>query len=140
MKKSVLFIAFSLLIISCPKGPGVYDANIDIYYKTNTGNNLLDDNVQNHYSRGQIRFFNLINGRKYELYRNILINTDSLNNNYISLAIEADTTILQLNESISDTIVCQIDRSNGISIKKVWYNRLLKWESYAVPRVFTILK
>jgi hypothetical protein len=152
--KNTLFIfmaIISLFLNNCKKdskGNSVVEINIDISYKDALGNDLLDVTKQNHFSSDSIMLYSLINGKKIEiLYPNLshpkmfyIYKNDSLNLNLLRVSLEQDSTLIELNKRIIDTITCTIDKSNGNEIlRKVWYNSVLKWEYGVTPQI-TIIK
>lgn len=151
--KTLLISFISLLILflgGCKKDGSVYVAQyVDIAYTDNLNKDLLDPSDSNGFSFSNIRVFSLINNVKAEIYhanltypRDIMLyKNESLNQYFLRVTLEQDTTLLQLNPNITDTITCTIDRSEGNSIiKKVWYNGDLKWEYGKVGAVITIRK
>jgi hypothetical protein len=144
----LLTVLLSILLIACGKHPVIVDAAIDISFKNSSGNDLLSSGTQKHFSPDSIHLYTVVNGVKKEVnYYNLdyphnffVYKNDSLNTFYLRVFVETDETLLELNPGITDTIRCLIDRSNGIQIRKVWYNSLLKWENNAKTRVFTVMK
>jgi hypothetical protein len=100
------------------------------------GNDLLNPSFQNYFSPSNIHIYSLVNGVKnsinnarmeypqdYMIYKN-----DSLNLYFLRVFLASDTLLLQLNQSITDTLTCIIDDSNGnVILKKAWYNGTLIW-------------
>ena len=156
MKKTlnIMIVAFTLFGFSCGKDPqkgSVIDTYIIISYKDSQGRNLLDPTTPNYFINNNIRLYRLEGGNKtvdfntmrdaqygYEIYK------DALSESVINIGIEADTTLIQLNNDITDTIVSQIRRLySGYTLitDKVWYNRVLMWERESQKdRNFTIIK
>lgn len=153
MKNLLIFLAMiPLLLSSCKKGTTdktVIDIGVDISYKDNLGNDLLDPATPNYFSASNIHVYHLINGVKTEVYnpmmdspRDFMIyKNDSLNQYVLGVSLTANTVLLQLNENITDTITCTIDKGDNYEIvKKIWYNGVPKWEFGKVAPTFTITK
>ena len=126
----------------------VIDNKVDIYYSNSLGEDLLDTAGIAGFSEDSIHLYNVVNGVKKEvsnranyphnffIYKNV-----DFNKYVLRVFLEVDTTFLELNRNITDTITCifNITDANFI-IRKVWYNGNLKWEDYATIREFTIVK
>jgi len=151
--KTLLFIciAFMLVFINgCKKDGTVYVAQyLDIAYNDNLGNDLLDPSNSNGFSSENIQLYTLVNNVKTEVYHPnltyahsfMIYKNDSLKLYFLRVFLEDNTTFLQLNQNITDTITCTIDKSNGNSIiRKVWYNGDIKWEFGKVAPCITIKK
>ncbi|MBE0651697.1 MAG: hypothetical protein IH595_12770 [Bacteroidales bacterium] len=131
------------------KGPcDVFDTNVEITYKNTEGLDLLNLSTPNHFSADSMHLYNVVNGVKNEVYnghydnpRNFVI---ELNNGthiyYLAVSLEADTTLLQLNGHITDTITCDFSAGCNKIVNKVWYNGKLEWDNMSEPRAFTIIK
>ena len=152
MKKSLILLMtiITIFLVNCNKDPNtVVDIDVQIAYKNDMNKDLLDADIQNHFSSDSIHVYNVNNGvkterfygnldspRLWEIYKDK--NTDT---NFLIVGVETDTTLLKLNSHTIDTLTCVIEKSNGNTIlKKVWYNGVLKWGDYEVPRIFTIVK
>ena len=92
--------------------------------------------------------YNIINGQKSEVNHSnytyphnfFIYKNDSLKEYILRIFIECDTTLLQLNQSVVDTIVVTIEKIPDLTtITKVWYNGKVVW-SPSVIREFTIIK
>ena len=127
----------------------IVDEATIIGYKNVLGQDLLDTATQNHFSTDNIHVYYLINGIKTEVNypgldypHNFFISKDnSLNQNFLTIFLETDTTLLELNKNITDTITCVIEKSNSsMIVRKVWYNGILKWDNYDIAREFIIIK
>ena len=149
MKK--ILIAFTALIIlslgSCERISPIENAMMEIAYKDKSGNDLLYSSTQNNYSESSIHLFNVVNGVKkevntpYDIPHNFVIfKNEPLNQNFLRIFLETDTTLLQLDQNTVDTLTCVIDRSRGHELKKFWYNGILKWDNIELPPVITIVK
>jgi len=81
------------------------------------------------------------NPRSPEIFNKTYVyKNENLNSYYLRLFIDTDTTYLELNKTITDTVISTSQRSYGNWIlTKVWYNGIVKWDSNG-PMVFTILK
>ena len=146
----ILIVVIFPLLGNCKKGPSksAYDSmRVDIAYKDKLGNDLLDPTRQNHFSSDSIHVFNVVNGIKKEVYypnydapHNFLIyRQDSLMTYYLRLFLETDTTLLVLNKTITDTVTCTSEKSNGNWILiKAWYNGV--FECDGGYQTFTIIK
>lgn len=141
-----------LIITNCKKEPSksvVVTMHVDIAYQNKSGNDLLDSTIQNAFLTKNIHVYNVTKGIKKEVYyptadypHNFEIyKQDNLTPFYLRLFLETDTTLLELNQSITDTITCISERSNGnFLLKKLWYNGVMKWGNDPVPQEFTIIK
>ncbi|MGD0341308.1 MAG: hypothetical protein ABSA76_06345 [Bacteroidales bacterium] len=138
---SLIFVVlFSLSLSNCIPDV-IVETDVDIGYKNNIGEDLLDTATQNHFSVSSIHVYNVVKDIKNENHDLIVYNNESLNQYFLKVFLEFDTTLLKLNELDTDTITCVIDRSHHDTIiRKVWYNGILKWDDRRVPRSFTILK
>ena len=133
-----------------------YSTSINIAYKDNLGNDLLDTFKQQHFSVADFHIYYLINGKKTEV-NNPVSNWskaiykpsfDSLNEYllrvelYENSDVNIDTTLLKLNSTTIDTITCTYFRTTGLTvIAKVWYNGVLKWDfANNLPPIITIIK
>ncbi len=126
----------------------IVSAEMDINYRNSKGEDLLDTSVYGHFLVNDIHVYNVVNGLKKEVdYPNFtyphnffIYKNDSSSEFFLRVFIETDTTLLQLNQSITDSIVCVIDKSNGNEIlRKLWYNKVLKWE-FGAAQLITIVK
>lgn len=143
-------IIIPLFISNCKKGPGksaFVSMHVDIAYKDKLGNDLLDPTRQNHFSSDSIHVFNVVNGIKKEVYypnydaphNFVIYKNDSLKSYYLKLFLETDTTLLVLNKTITDTVTCTSEKSNGNWILiKAWYNGV--FECDGGYQTFTIIK
>lgn len=148
----ILPIIISLLYCSCSKNDGkeaIVDTGVTISYKNSTGADLLAPTTQNYFNPINFHIYDVVNGNKKEVYypnfdypQNFYIyKNDSTHLYYLKVFVETDTTLLELSKNITDTIISVIDKSNGNSIvRKVWYDGLLKWDNFNIPRQFTIIK
>ncbi len=156
MKKAlnIMIAAFTLLGFSCGKDPqkgSVIDTYLIVCYKDSQGRNLLDSSTPNYFINNNIRLYKIEGDTKTVDYNpqrdaqyGYVIYKDALSESVINIGIEADTTLIQLNNDITDTIVCQIRRLySGYTLitDKVWYNGSLIWERESQKdRNFTIIK
>ena len=148
--RHILFITIAFLLLSnCEKNPSTNNMHVEIAYKDKQGTDLLDPTKQNSFTTNTIHVYNVSNGKKTEVnYPNYdfphnfrIYKNDDLATFYLSLTIETDTTLLELNNSITDTVTCIAEKSNGIGrLKKVWYNGVMEWDNIANPQGFTIVK
>jgi hypothetical protein len=146
-------IAFMVIMIftlcNCvSKEPLMDSAIMDIAYKDKSGNDLLNSSTQNHYSADNIHIFNVTNGIKKEVYHVTIDDSqpffiykeDLLSEYFLRFYFATDTTLLQLNQTTTDTLTCVIDKSNGRLLKKLWYNGVLKWDDTMSSQMVTIIK
>ena len=145
-------MAFSLFLASGCKleSPGevVIDNKIDIYYMNSRQEDLLDQDITGSFAADSIRLYNVERGVKKEVnnrtdypHNFFIYKNEAFQKYVLRVFIEVDTTLLQLNSSITDTIVCSFDRSgDNFIISRVLYNGYVKWDNYAISREFTILK
>ncbi len=147
-----LMAIISMSLSNCKKDPSKgadVSTLMDIAFKSSGGSDLLNPSTPNYFSPSSIHVYVVVKGIKKEVYnpmmdypQNFLIyKVDSLNLYRIRVFFETDTTLLQLNSSITDTLVCTFDRSNGNwRIRKFWYNGVLKWDNVLYPQEITIIK
>ncbi len=148
----ILIVVILSFLGSCKKEPyknAINSMNVDIAYKDNSENDLLDPATPNYFSPDNIHVYNVVNGVKKEVYHPnydfpnnfIIYRNDDLSSYYLRLFIEADTILLQLNTAVVDTVTSVSEESNGNwHLKKVWYNGVLEWDDIAVPQEFTIVE
>lgn len=150
MKKliySLLAISF-IIVIGCSKIPFTADTSVDISYSNSSGNDLLDSATTNHFVASDIHLYNMVKGVKievnypYDIPHNFLIyKNDSLKRYFLRVFIETDTTLLELNQTTTDTLICSIEKSESTKIvRKVRYNGNLMWSDFGKPREFSIIK
>lgn len=150
MKKILLFLSMVPLLFSyCKKenNGSVVTTYIDIAYKDDGGNDLLNPSNINYYAPSNIHIFTLIDGVKTEVNNPQMANphdfmiykNNSLNQYFIRVFLH-ETTLLQLNQDTTDTLTCTIEKTNNSEVlTKLWYNGTLKWE-VGVPHTITIIK
>lgn len=154
MKKLIFFgiIFIPGYIISCQEeiisNTSVeVDENTIIYYYDNSGKNLLDSSTYNHFWTDSIHVFEVTNGvktevnnSKMEIPHNFRVLQDSLKNYYLDIFFDTDTTFLQLNKNIIDTVIVKFYKASGlIRLDKIWYNGVLVWQ-WNTFREFSIVK
>lgn len=152
--KNVLILCTGVILlclVNCKKESPkstIVSTSIDIAYKDAFGNDLLNETNQNYFSKDNIHVYTIINGVKTDVYNNMMAypqgfriyKNEELNSYFISVFLESDTVLVQLNQNTTDTIISLIDKSNGNQIlRKLWYNGSLKWE-FGVAQVITIVK
>lgn len=150
----ILFFVISILLFTnCKKDNKGFDTDtyIDILFEDQLGNDLLNPATPNYYPEKDIRVFSLHNGNKAEIYHGNLDHPRDINI-YENKDLEAfvlklypeiniDTMLLQLNENTVDTVNYSIERTDfGVYLRKFWYNGVLKWEDYNIPKLITIIK
>jgi hypothetical protein len=154
MKKSDQYQFLLILVIlaaACKlESPNqvVIDNKVDIYYINSRQDDLLDTAVIAAFAEDSIHLYNVVLGVKEEVnnradypHNFFIYKNEQFNKFGLRVFLEVDTTFLELNRNITDTITCLLDRSeNNFIIRKVWYNGILKWEDYATSREFTIMK
>jgi hypothetical protein len=126
----------------------IIDNTVDISYINSAHEDLLNTAVIGSFTADSIHLYNLNKGVKTEVNNRVdyphnffIYRDDEFQKYDLQVFIEVDTTLLELNKTTTDTIVCLIARSaNTFIIRKVWYNGNVKWDDYAVKREFTILK
>jgi hypothetical protein len=126
----------------------VIDNKVDIYYINGSNEDLLDTAVSGSFTADSIHLYNVVQGVKKEVnnraeypHNFYIYKDDNLQKYVLWVFPEVDTTLLQLNRNITDTITCAFEKSEDkFFIRKVWYNGNLKWDDYAVSREFTIMK
>ncbi len=100
------------------------------------------------FTADSIHLYNVVRGVKKEVnnradypHNFFIYKNEELQKYVLRVFLEVDTTFLELNRHITDTITCVFERSdNHFIIRKVWYNGNVKWDDYAVSREFTIMK
>lgn len=144
---SILFSVGILLGCNRQKECFYLDTRIDIQYKDNLGRDLLDSSKAYAFKYDSIKHF-------YKNANNQIVEVYSLSMDYpkaFVIHLDADsiytlsltpygTDILQLNSSISDTLVSEIVNNTCSTItKKVWYNGVLVYDGTS-QRKFIINK
>ncbi|MBK8351350.1 MAG: hypothetical protein IPL21_06495 [Saprospirales bacterium] len=144
---SILFFVGILLGCNRQKECFYLDTRIDIQYKDNLGRDLLDSSKAYAFKYDSIKHF-------YKNANNQIVEVYSLSMDYpkaFVIHLDADsiytlsltpygTDILQLNSSISDTLVSEIVNNTCSTItKKVWYNGVLVYDGTS-QRKFIINK
>jgi hypothetical protein len=147
-----LLLIFSVLIAGGCKleSPNevLIDNKVDIYYINSRHEDLLDTAVNGSFTTDSIHLYNVLRGVKKEVnnradypHNFYIYKNEELQKYILRVFLEVDTTLLELNRNITDTITCVFERSeDNFIIRKVWYNGNLKWDDYAVSREFTIMK
>jgi hypothetical protein len=146
------FLAFlSFMVTGCRlESPNevVIDNKIDINYINGLQEDLLDYSLPGSFTTDSFHLYNLVKGIKKEVnnradypHNFFIYKNEEFQKNVLRVFIEVDTTLLELNRDITDTITCTFERSgDNFIISKVWYNGIVKWDNYAVRREFTIMK
>lgn len=148
---NILIAVLALSLTNCSKdnkkGTDV-DERVKIVYENISGEDLLNSATQNYYPANGIHVYNVKNKIKTERFYGNLDNprmweiVETTPDRYsLWVDIETETTLLELNKDVVDTVKCIIDKSDGnTTIRKVWYNGIVKWDNISVPRIFTIVK
>jgi hypothetical protein len=126
----------------------IIDNNVDIYYINSGQEDLLDTAVNGSFTADSIHLYNVVRGVKKEVINRadyphnfVIYKNEELQKYVLRVFLEVDTTFLELNRNITDTIDCVFERSeNSLIIRKVRYNGNVKWDNSAVSREFTIMK
>jgi hypothetical protein len=126
----------------------VIDNHVDIYYINSRHEDLLDTAVIGSFTTDSIHLYNVIRGVKKEVNNRVnyphnffVYMNEELQKYVLRVFLEVDTTYLELNRNITDTITCRFEKSeDNFFIRKVWYNGNVKWDDNAVSREFTIMK
>ena len=151
-KDLYLLLLISVLIAgSCKlESPNevVIDNKVDIYYINSLHEDLLDTAVAGSFTEDSIHLYNVVRGVKKEVNNRVdyphnffVYKNEELQKYVLGVFLEVDTTFLELNRHITDTITCVFERSeNRLIIRKVRYNGNVKWDDYTVSREFTIMK
>jgi len=140
-----------LMAVSCrleSSNEVVIDNKVDIYYINSQHEDLLDTAIIGSFRDDSIHLYNVVNGVRKEVnnradypHNFVIYKNEGLRKYVLRVFLETDTTYLELNSRITDTITCLFDfTGNNFIIRKVWYNGSVKWEDYAVSREFTIMK
>jgi hypothetical protein len=151
-------IAVILMFSSCTKEEQPLFASITtmafISLVDEQGNNLLDPDHERYYDPRYIKIFYDRNGKLEEFFqghldmpRNFRIDPPEFERDFLmAVALDSELTIIQWNETESDTIQAEIrrieDQVLGISAIKVYHNGELKWDGATATtrREFTIIK
>ena len=117
-----------------------YDVRFDFSIKDGEGNDLLDPESPNSFDGSKIKLFYLISGELEEVYdgsldnpRNFLIFQQGGDYNIRVFVNHSETeeipkTYVRWNETDTDTISCEIYRTNTlVKVEKVWLNDELIW-------------
>jgi hypothetical protein len=126
----------------------VIDNKVGIYYINSRNEDLMDTAIIGSFTADSIHLYNVVRGVKKEVnnradypHNFIIYKNEELQKYVLRVFLEVDTTFLELNRNITDTIRCVFERSeDSFIIRKVWYNGNAKWDDYAVSREFTIMK
>ncbi len=126
----------------------VIDNKVDIYYINSLHEDLLDTAVNGSFTTDSIHLYNVVRGVKKEVINRadyphnfFIYKNEEFKKYVLRVFLETDTTLLELNRNITDTITCVFERSeDNFIIRKVWYNGNVKWDDYATSREFTIMK
>jgi hypothetical protein len=152
LRTLALCLIFSIILISGCKleSPNevIIDNKMDIYYTNGRQEDLLNDSITGSFNADSIHLYNVVKGIKKEVSNraeyphNFFVYKNEASQKYVlRVFIEVDTTLLELNRYITDTINCSIERSVDIFIiRKVRYNGIVTWDDYAVGREFIITK
>lgn len=154
--KYLLFFLTAVLFNSCnsdDKDQFIIDTAINISLKDKDGNDLLSTDSPNSLNQNEFKLYYEINGEQVEvndeeldyskgffIYQHenefrIRIFPNSQNNSLIT------NTYIKWNKTDTDTIRCEIERSNSSEVcKKVWFNDKLVWQAYDTERYFEIIK
>lgn len=154
--KNLLYCALFLLLSSCGKDhPSICCMNVQgtlsIVYKNAQGQNLLDESTPGYYSTEDMKLFHIIAGQKKVVYNFNLDTPKGMSvikegitrlNVGFSLNKEGDiihkdkkvtrgesTSIIQLNESVIDTVKIQWESKPGsLMITKAWHKSKLVFD------------
>ena len=119
--------------------------DIDSINILNSANGLQEDNIkifhkiEGNWERAFDTNMDLTQGiyvyeREGENYLMLFPSTDFYDGNF-------SETMIEFSDNDFDIVKTQFDLSNGnLVIQKVWYNDVLKWESYNLERSFDIVK
>ncbi len=166
MIKLLVITTIIFLINSCEKGKNdmtIVELNMDISYKTHNGVDLLDPVNENSFKEDQINLYHYNNGESKLFYQENLdypkgfyIYKEEGLSDYYYLRITAPNdydngselnpyeaiTLIELDESIIDTIKCKIEKgANSLVCKQIIYNDSLVWDwEDNTERRFTIIK
>ncbi len=137
---SFFFCVFSFAIFSCSIDPNpqdcctIIDTDVQIHYQTQTGDDLINSSQE--FNQANIKIYYLVGGEFEYVYNNNLDNPGYFDvykdqndrqilrifpsNNYDG---DFSTTLIELNESVIDTLYCEFELTNSSEIcKKVWLN------------------
>ncbi|MBB6611034.1 hypothetical protein H7F15_08300 [Pontibacter sp. Tf4] len=151
---SLLFVF--LLLTSCKSDDpekAIVDTKIEMSVKDASGADMLDPTNANGYNAEEIEIFYVVDGVKQKVN-----NTDMDHPKGFHIFKQGDTyririfpnadfhssfpvTIVKWNETNSDTIKCNIERTDNSQIcKQVWVNDELAWEGYETERFIELVK
>ena len=134
--KTIAFFFLASILWSCNSNDCciIIDNNIQLHYKNEVGENLINSSpvfneseIKIYYKNGMDYNFafnsNLDNPNMYSVYLNHdgkLLLSVFLSNIYEGTQ---STTVIEINESISDTVVAEFNLQNGQEIfSKLWFN------------------
>ncbi len=153
MKKILfLFLLIPLLVVTgCKKKEKSFvdSTGAEITYENAKGQDLLNTSTTNHFSADNMHLYNVVDGVKKEVnYPNydiphnfVIVLNHSTHVYFLRVFLEVDTTLLQLNDQITDTITAEFTKNiNASIVTKVWYNGVLECDGISKSRKFTIVK
>ncbi|MDF1549534.1 MAG: hypothetical protein P1P88_17035 [Bacteroidales bacterium] len=166
MIKLLVISTILFLINSCEKEKNdmtIVELTMDISYKDNDGLDLLDPVNENSFKKEQINLYHYIDGEGKLFYQenldyqkgfNIYKEEGISDNYYLRITAPNDydngseinpyeaITLLELDESIIDTIKCKIEKGeNSLVCKQIIYNDIVVWRwEDNTERRFTIIK
>lgn len=152
-----LFLIILVVFASCSKDSGsqvIVSTRVDISIKNVDGIDLLDPENDISFKESDIEIFYLVDDEpivcnqpsmdyskgfviyKHQLeYRIRVFPNDNVSDNY-------PITIIKWNDSINDTLKCDIERKENSTIsQKIWFNEKLVWDiSNENERFFSVIK
>lgn len=152
---SYSLILIALMSFSCNENEQPQFATVDmmafITVLDEQGNNLLDPSQEGSFKAKDIKIFYERDGKITEFFeghldmpRNFRIDPPEFDREYImALVLDSKKTVIQWNETESDTIQAEIyDDGASIIVLKVYHQGELKWngETAMKGRGFTIIK
>ncbi len=154
----ILFIltGFGFILTACsgdekPTNSTIISKSVEISIRDMNGNDLLDPQNPNAYIEDEIKVFYLVNGVPEEvLWANMDhsrgFNISNRANEYRIAVFLNDNenqpiTYIQWNGTDADTLRAEFRRwDNGIEVRKVWFNDVLRWEFSDGDSYFEIMK
>ena len=147
----VLSTCCLILLSSCKleEKEGVFiDKQLDLYYVSRGGQDLLDTAVAGSYNTDSIHMYEFRDGIKHEVVNRIdypkgflYLKNDLTGKYLIRIFPETEVSILELNASTFDTIRCTLEITDRkFIITSVLYNGLYHWDDMATPRALIVTK
>jgi hypothetical protein len=124
------------------------DKQLDLYYVTQDGKDLLDSTVAGSYRTDSIHVYEYNGGVKQEAINNVnyprgflYLRNDFTGKYAVRIFPETEVSIIELNASTFDTIRCTFEKTDHqFIITSVRYNGNLRWDDIATAREVIVVK